>query len=122
MGQDLPMSFPVFVAYEDDTGSDLAVHLRHTLGKRQIHAFVAKKDILQTIQFPSDEWLNIIDRVIDSCNIFIMILSGLHLTPEMIREVKLAFERSRRDPRLRLIICRFETIPDFRGHHVSHRR
>jgi hypothetical protein len=111
LSQDQSTSFPVFVAYEDDTGSDLAVHLKQALENRKIHTFVAKKDIPQTIQYPSDTWRNIINSVIDSCYIFIMILSGLHLTSEMIREVELAFERSKDDPRLHLIICRFEEIP-----------
>jgi uncharacterized protein YjbI with pentapeptide repeats len=103
--------FPIFVAYEDNTGIDLAVHIKQTIEKRGISTFVAKEDIPKTIQNLTEEWRTQINRVITSCNVFIIVLSAAKLTSEMTREVILAFERRKTDQNFALIICRFVQIP-----------
>jgi hypothetical protein len=107
--------FAVFLAYEEDTGRDLALHLRQTLEKRQIHTFVARVDIPKAIQYLTDDWRTQIDRVINSCNIFTIILSGRTLTTEMTREVSVAIDRKKKDSKLALMICRYEEIPRTSG-------
>jgi uncharacterized protein YjbI with pentapeptide repeats/DNA replication protein DnaC len=104
-------TFPIFIVYEDNTGIDLAVHIKQTLEKRGILTFVAKQDIPKTIQYLSDEWRKQIDRAIASCNVFVIVLSSAKLTSEMTREVLLAFERKKTDNSFALMICRFVQIP-----------
>jgi len=103
--------FSTFIAYEDDTGIDLAMHLKRTLEKRQIHTFVARADIPKAIRRLSDDWRTQIDRVINSSNVFVIILSSATLTAEMIREIGVALDRQKLDATLCLIICRFAEIP-----------
>jgi hypothetical protein len=86
-------------------------HLRQTLRKRNIGAFVASEDIPKTIQNLSDEWRAQIDAAIASCNIFILVLSGPQLTIEMTREVALALKRKENDANLTLMICHYHKIP-----------
>ncbi len=107
----VPPKYSVFIAYEDATGIDLAIHLRHALVKRNISAFVASEDIPKSIKNLSDEWRTQINEAIASCNIFILVLSDAQLTTEMTWEVGLALERKKTDATMALMICRYQKIP-----------
>jgi hypothetical protein len=103
------LSYKIFVCYEDTTGLDLADQLKRSLGKRSIAAFVAKRDIPETVK-NLETWRNIIDDAIKTCSTFVIILSIGYLTSEMRREFQLAVERSKREPEFAFVICHLSGV------------
>ena len=101
--------FDLFIAYDDATGFDLADHLRDALKKVNISSFVAKKD-LPSYTKQAKKWSDRIDKVIETCNSFILILSTDKLTSEVRREVRLAFKRSNTDTRFSVIIFHLDGV------------
>jgi len=71
---------------------------------------VAKDDIPKAVENLSGTWRKIIDEIIDSCTTLVIILSGLKLTGEMIREIRRATTQLQTLGKPALMFCRFAQV------------
>lgn len=104
-----PPKCAVFACYETTTGLDLAKNLKQALEKRNTLAFVADQDLPKFIK-QGIEWRTYVDRLIASVKTFIVILSIDLVSGEMLRELKLAFERNKREPNFAIIIAHSRNV------------
>jgi hypothetical protein len=88
---------------------DLADNLKQALWKRGIQVLVADKDLPKHVVHIR-KWRLSIDEVIKGARTFVLILTAGHLSKEVSREVRVAYKRSRKDPKFSWIICHFRDV------------
>ena len=85
------MNNKVFISYETTTGSSLAKHLSNSLSKLNLTSFVAERDIQK-----GNDWRTSIDKALNNCNIFILLITNLALKSEEVRkEIEYAIENKK---------------------------
>ncbi len=95
----------VFISYETTTGLQIAKHLKKSLKKLGLYAFVADEDIKI-----GNNWKNSIEDAINSCKHFVLVLTNLALGSEQVHiEVNRAVELKKH-----IILCRKLNV-DVRG-------
>jgi len=91
----------IFISYETTTGLQIAKHLKKSLKKLGLNAFVANEDIKI-----GNDWKNSIECAIKDCKYFILILTNLALGAEQVHvEVNLAIEFKKQ-----IILCRKSNV------------
>ena len=81
-----------FICYVHDTGQDFARHLKRSLKKRSISAFLDDEDIPKK-SVEQSEWRKYRDDALHNSNtVLFVVTEGFEKSPEVIREVFLTFE------------------------------
>ena len=92
--------YDVFVSYEEKTGLDFAVHLKETLKKKGVRAYVAQENA-------REDWRSSIDNAIKGCKHFVVIITELACSStEVKREIELAQSLGKD-----IIPCKHEDTP-----------
>jgi hypothetical protein len=90
MGLDRP--FDIFLCHKKSSGKDFADHLKAGLEELGYHTFLDSKDIPKVVD-GAEEWIEIRDRALTESKVFILLITpGFNLSPEVLKEIKLARE------------------------------
>lgn len=85
--------YDVFISYYSKTGIDFARFLKKGLLDFNVTTFLDEEDIPKSVNQNTDEWRQHIDTAIKESSNFVLIMTvGFNKRPEVIRELKLAFE------------------------------
>ena len=100
-------NYDIFISYEETTGLEFAEHLKQALERRNISAFVARRDI--QIGRKLEE---VINNVLTTCNKFIAILTpNVSVSAYVRQEIELALTREQRGE-LEIIPCKYEELKE----------
>jgi len=87
--------YDIFIAYYRDTASDFAKHLHRGLSKNKYKPFIDIIDIPNTIKKDTDKWFKYRDNALLNSKYFAIILTeGCELSPQLKKEINLAFGQS----------------------------
>ena len=100
-------NYDIFISYEETTGLEFAEHLKQALERRNISAFVARRDI------PIGRILEeVINNALTTCNKFIAILTpNVSVSAYVRQEIELALTREQRGE-LEIIPCKYEELKE----------
>jgi hypothetical protein len=114
-------SFDVFISYYQKSGMDFAENLKAGLQDCGISAFRDVDDIPKTIKEESDEWRSFVDGCLkDSKNFFLIMTFGFNKRPEVLRELKSAFDEHKQMFFFRhLDLDHKELAVDINGKHIE---
>lgn len=87
--------FKVFICYIRDTGGDFASHLKYSLERFGIPAFLDTEDIPKTFK-GTEKWWECRDRAIRDSEIFLLIITvGVEISTEVRKEITLALNENK---------------------------
>jgi len=95
MGQDERMKYRFFICYIHDTGEDFARHLRDSLKKRNIPAFLDDEDLPKKTE-KQTEWRKYRDDALRNSNtVLFLITAGFEKSEQVIKEVFLTLDEGK---------------------------
>lgn len=84
-----------FISYTRDSGEDFAIHLRESLEKRNIPAFLDIRDIPKKFR-KTDEWWKCRDEAIRNSETMLLVIThGFERSEEVMKEISLAFDEKK---------------------------
>jgi hypothetical protein len=88
------LPFLAFICYRRDSGEDFAEHLKNWLEEFQLRTFLDVTDIPGQFK-GTQKWVNIRDKAIRECKIFILVITpGFESSEEIKKEFRLAKKSS----------------------------
>ncbi len=84
--------FDIFLCHKKSSGKDFADHLKSGLEELGYHTFLDSKDIPKMTD-GEQEWIQIRDKALSDSKVFILLITpGFDLSPEVLKEIRIARE------------------------------
>lgn len=95
MEQEKHRKYSFFICYTRDSAEDLATHLRESLKKREITAFLDLTDIPKRFRKTDKWWKYRNEAIRNSETVLFVITHGFEKSDEVIREISLTFDEKK---------------------------